>query len=88
MKNIILLVAVVVATAAHAEPRVTYVGDGRYACSGSERECAAIRQRNDDQTRRTLERSDWERRESEYQAEQRRQTRALEETRDEYRRRD
>ncbi len=30
-----------------AEPQVTYVGDGRYACRGSDRECEAINRRND-----------------------------------------
>lgn len=29
-----------------AEPRVTYVGQGRYACSGSVRECEPIDRRN------------------------------------------
>lgn len=87
MKNIALIL-VVAASVAQAEPRVTYVGDGRYACSGSDRDCAAVRQRNDDQTRRTLERFSREHRESEYRDEQRRQTRALEDIRDELRRRD
>lgn len=89
MKNaLLILVAAAAAVIAHADPRVTYVGDGRYACSGSERECAAVRQRNDDQTRRTLERLDRDRRESDYRDEKRRQTRALEDIRDELRRRD
>lgn len=30
-----------------AEPQVTYVGDGRYACRGTERECEVINRRND-----------------------------------------
>lgn len=30
-----------------AEPQVTYVGDGRYACRGTDRECEAINRRND-----------------------------------------
>lgn len=88
MKNIALILAVAAASMAHAEPRVTYVGDGRYACSGSDRDCAAIRQRNDDQSHRTQERFDRERRESEYRDQQRRQTRTLEDIRDELRRRD
>lgn len=88
MKNIALILAFAAASLAQAEPRVTYVGDGRYACSGSDRDCAAIRQRNDDQTRRTLDRVGRERRESEYREEQRRQARALEDIRDELRRRD
>ncbi len=31
-----------------AEPKVTYVGLGRYACSGSDRECEPVRRRNDE----------------------------------------
>lgn len=88
MKNIALIFSLVIASLAHAEPRMTYVGEGRYACSGSDRDCAPIRQRNDEQTRRTQERFERERRESEYRDEQRRQTRALEDIRDELRRRD
>lgn len=88
MKHIALLLVAAAATVAHAESRVTYVGDGRYACSGPDRGCAAIRQRNDDQTLRTMERLDRERRESDYRNEQRHQTRALEDIRDELRRRD
>jgi len=30
-----------------AEPQVTYVGDGRYACKGSVRECEPVQRRND-----------------------------------------
>lgn len=30
-----------------AEPQVTYVGDGRYACRGTIRECEPIQRRND-----------------------------------------
>lgn len=30
-----------------AEPQVTYVGDGRYACRGTDRECEPINRRND-----------------------------------------
>lgn len=88
MKHIVLALALSIASLAHAEPRVTYVGDSRYACSGSDRECASIRQRNDDQTRRTMDRFERERRESEYRDEQRRQTSVREDIRDELRRRD
>lgn len=30
-----------------AEPKVSYVGLGRYVCTGSDRECEPIRRRND-----------------------------------------
>lgn len=30
-----------------AEPQVTYLGDGRYACRGTIRECQSIQRRND-----------------------------------------
>lgn len=36
------------AEVAIAEPKVTYVGLGRYACSGSDRECEPVRRRNDE----------------------------------------
>lgn len=88
MKNITLIFFLVIASLAHAEPSVTYVGNGRYTCSGSERECATIRQRNDEQTRSTIDRLDRERRDADYLSEQRRQNRALENIRDELRRRD
>lgn len=38
----------VLAQAAFAEPRVTYVGLGRYACSGSDKDCEPVRRRNDE----------------------------------------
>lgn len=31
-----------------AEPKVTYVGLGRFTCSGSDRECEPVRRRNDE----------------------------------------
>lgn len=69
----------------HAEPRVTYVGDGRYACSGSSSECASVEQRN-----RQLEAQQQSRRlQQESLEEQRRQTRLMQEeqrSNDEYRR--
>ncbi len=30
-----------------AEPQVTYVGDGRYACRGTVKECEPVQRRND-----------------------------------------
>lgn len=47
-KQLIRLLAVMFFTSASAEPKVTYVGLGRYACTGSERECEAVRRRNDE----------------------------------------
>ena len=41
-----------------ADPTVTYVGLGRYTCSGSDRKCEAVRRRNDEleaQRQQTLE---------------------------------
>jgi hypothetical protein len=52
----LLLVGTGLLVQAHAEPKVTYVGLGRYSCSGSTAECAQIDQNN--------------RRESEYRARQ------------------
>lgn len=46
--NLRLVAALAIVSAScHAEPKVTYVGDGRYACSGSRSECAATEQRNE-----------------------------------------
>ena len=47
-KRIISLLAFIFVASASAEPKVTYVGQGRYACSGRERECEPIRRRNDE----------------------------------------
>jgi hypothetical protein len=32
---------------ADAKGKTTYVGDGRYSCTGNAQECAAVRQRNE-----------------------------------------
>lgn len=42
------LLAVLLCQNAISEPKVTYVGLGRYACSGSDRECEPVRRRNDE----------------------------------------
>lgn len=45
MKNSLIVLSVVALTAssaAQADPRVTYVGDGRYTCSGNSAQCAQI----------------------------------------------
>lgn len=46
--NITLMTASVV----HAEPKITYVGDGRYACRGSQGECAPTSQQNEQREER------------------------------------
>ena len=43
----LVLAILIQQSTATAEPRVTYVGDGRYACSGSTRECEPILRRNE-----------------------------------------
>ena len=47
-RRIISLLAFIIVASASAEPKVTYVGQGRYACSGLERDCEPIRRRNDE----------------------------------------
>ncbi len=47
-KQIISLLAFIFVASASAEPKVNYVGHGRYACSGQERECEPIRRRNNE----------------------------------------
>jgi hypothetical protein len=44
---IVCFVAVLLSQIAIAEPKVTYVGLGRYTCSGSDRECEPVRRHND-----------------------------------------
>lgn len=38
-----------------AEPQVTYVGDGRYACRGTVKECEPVQRRNDARELQRLE---------------------------------
>lgn len=48
MTNYLLgTVCLMICTCAIAEPKVTYVGLGRYSCSGSTRECEPVQRRND-----------------------------------------
>ncbi len=47
-KRIISLLAFIFVASASAEPKVTYVGQGLYACSGPKRECEPVRRRNDE----------------------------------------
>jgi len=74
---------------ATAEPKITYAGLGRYTCSGSATECREVNRRNDELLERDLnkanaEQSNWMMRES--LDEKRRQTKLLEEIRDQGRR--
>jgi hypothetical protein len=45
---IVCFVAALLSQIAIAEPKVTYVGLGRYTCSGSDRECEPVHRRNDE----------------------------------------
>lgn len=47
-KLLFSLMAALLCQIAIAEPKVTYVGMGRYACTGSDRECEPVRRRNDE----------------------------------------
>lgn len=69
----------ILAQAAIAEPRVTYVGLGRYVCSGSDKDCEPVHRRNDElelqrQQARELQsqRRELERQTEVFKAEQRR----------------
>ncbi len=66
---VILLVGFL--SGADAEPRTTYVGDGRYACSGSVRECEPVQRRNEalEEQRRQSRELEQQRRELEKQTE-------------------
>lgn len=47
-KLLVVLLAIASTQIAIAEPKVTYVGLGRYTCTGSDRECEPVRRRNDE----------------------------------------
>ncbi len=47
-KLLFSLMAALLCQIAIAEPKVTYVGLGRYTCTGSDRECEPVRRRNDE----------------------------------------
>lgn len=47
-KLTVFFVAALLSQIATAEPKVTYVGLGRYTCSGADRECEPVRRRNDE----------------------------------------
>ncbi len=70
-----LAIAFLSAIPAVADPRVVYAGDGRYFCSGSQKECAPYEKIN----REREEARAMERTQREQLEEQRRQTRILEE---------
>jgi len=78
-----LLIALVAAEACLAEPKLTYVGDGRYVCSGSRADCAATEHRN--AQRESLRQQ--ERSQRDLLEEQRKQTAILEEMRNQGQRR-
>lgn len=55
---------------AQAGEKAVYVGGGRYACDSDSTDCAVLKQRNEEQTRRVQERYENERR---YEREERRE---------------
>ncbi len=59
-KRIISLLVFIFVASASAEPKVTYVGQGRYACSGREHECEPVRRRNDELEQRRQQARDLE----------------------------
>lgn len=85
MRVLVPLLVVLMFTTAHAEPRVNYVGSGRYACSGLAHECASTNQRNEELSRREAGRAEQNRQSEAVLNEQRRQTQALENIRNDLR---
>lgn len=57
---------------AKAGEKAVYVGEGRYACDSRSIDCAVLKQRNEEQTRRVQESYENDRR---YEREERRETR-------------
>jgi hypothetical protein len=51
-----------VSASAPASEKAVYVGGGRYACNSASTECAVLKQKNEEQTRRERERYEDERR--------------------------
>lgn len=45
-------ITLTVSSAVYAEPKINYVGDGRYACRGSQTECAQTNQQNEQREER------------------------------------
>jgi len=82
MKYLLIAALSIASAFCHAAPKVAYVGDGRYACSGSRSECAATDQRNEQREQLREQ----ERIQRETLEEQRRQTAILEEMRAEQQR--
>lgn len=81
MRFIKIIALSIVSTFCLAGPKVTYVGDGRYSCSGSRADCLPVERQNDlREQRRELDRL--EQRQVEYQRdllqEQKRQIELLE----------
>lgn len=58
----VLSLVSVVSISAQADEKAVYVGEGRYACSNDSSDCAVLRQRNQEQTRRAQERNEDDRR--------------------------
>jgi hypothetical protein len=56
MRFIKLLFSLSLVMSAHAGEKAIYVGEGRYACGVDSVDCAVLKQRNQEQTRRTQER--------------------------------
>ena len=73
---VLSLISLAASFTAQADPRVTYVGDGRYTCSGNRVQCAQVdannrqrealrileRQREDDRVKRYID-ENWKREE-------------------------
>lgn len=67
--KLLLPLLVFLSMSAQAGEKATYVGGGRYACDSDSVDCAVLKQRNEEQTRRVQERYENERR---YDREERR----------------
>lgn len=57
-----MLLVLFVSMSVYAEEKAVYVGEGRYACGSDSVDCAVVRQRNQEQTRRIQERDESDRR--------------------------
>lgn len=84
MKHALFAALTAMAIAAHAEPKSTYVGDGRFACRGSSTQCAQVDANNRQQQERQS--NDYQRSQDHAQAVVDRERRKDEQRRNEQRR--
>lgn len=62
IKKLLLPLLLLLPMSIQADEKAVYVGEGRYVCEGDSVDCAVLKQRNQEQTRRAKERNEDDRR--------------------------